>query len=208
MADSVAGDLRADAGIMIAPEKYYDRVIEIDLSRLEPYINGPFTPDAATPISEFAEKVLVNGYPRKMEVGLIGSCTNSSYQDLSRAVSLARQVEEKHLKVAAPLIVNPGSERIRATAERDGMIGTFEKVGATIMANACGPCIGQWKRETDNPTRKNSIVTSFNRNFAKRADGNPNTYAFVASPELTMALTIAGDLCFNPLTDVFVNREV
>ena len=207
MADSVAGDLRADAGIMIAPEKYYDRVIEIDLSRLEPYINGPFTPDAATPISEFAEKVLVNGYPRKMEVGLIGSCTNSSYQDLSRAVSLARQVEEKHLKVAAPLIVNPGSERIRATAERDGMIGTFEKVGATIMANACGPCIGQWKRETDNPTRKNSIVTSFNRNFAKRADGNPNTYAFVASPELTMALTIAGDLCFNPLTDVLVNRE-
>lgn len=127
MADSVAGDLRADADIMIAPEKYYDRVIEIDLSRLEPYINGPFTPDAATPISEFAEKVLVNGYPRKMEVGLIGSCTNSSYQDLSRAVSLARQVEEKHLKVAAPLIVNPGSERIRATAERDGMIGTFEK---------------------------------------------------------------------------------
>lgn len=207
MADSVAGDLRADANIMIAPEKYYDRVIEIDLSRLEPYINGPFTPDAATPISEFAEKVLVNGYPRKMEVGLIGSCTNSSYQDLSRAVSLARQVEEKHLKVAAPLIVNPGSERIRATAERDGMIGTFEKVGATIMANACGPCIGQWKRETDNPTRKNSIVTSFNRNFAKRADGNPNTYAFVASPELTMALTIAGDLCFNPLTDVLVNRE-
>ena len=207
MADSVAGDLRADADIMIAPEKYYDRVIEIDLSRLEPYINGPFTPDAATPISEFAEKVLVNGYPRKMEVGLIGSCTNSSYQDLSRAVSLARQVEEKHLKVAAPLIVNPGSERIRATAERDGMIGTFEKVGATIMANACGPCIGQWKRETDNPTRKNSIVTSFNRNFAKRADGNPNTYAFVASPELTMALTIAGDLCFNPLTDVLVNRE-
>ena len=207
MADSVAGDRRADADIMIAPEKYYDRVIEIDLSRLEPYINGPFTPDAATPISEFAEKVLVNGYPRKMEVGLIGSCTNSSYQDLSRAVSLARQVEEKHLKVAAPLIVNPGSERIRATAERDGMIGTFEKVGATIMANACGPCIGQWKRETDNPTRKNSIVTSFNRNFAKRADGNPNTYAFVASPELTMALTIAGDLCFNPLTDVLVNRE-
>ena len=207
MADSVAGDLRADADIMIAPEKYYDRVIEIDLSRLEPYINGPFTPDAATPISEFAEKVLVNGYPRKMEVGLIGSCTNSSYQDLSRAVSLARQVEEKHLKVVAPLIVNPGSERIRATAERDGMIDTFEKVGATIMANACGPCIGQWKRETDNPTRKNSIVTSFNRNFAKRADGNPNTFAFVASPEIVLALTIAGDLCFNPLKDRLVNHD-
>ena len=207
MADSVAADLRADDEVMARPDDFYDRVIEINLSELEPYINGPFTPDAATPISEFAEKVLVNGYPRKMEVGLIGSCTNSSYQDLSRAVSLARQVEEKHLKVAAPLIVNPGSERIRATAERDGMIGTFEKVGATIMANACGPCIGQWKRETDNPTRKNSIVTSFNRNFAKRADGNPNTFAFVASPEIVLALTIAGDLCFNPLKDRLVNHD-
>ena len=170
-------------------------MIEINLSELEPYINGPFTPDAATPISEFAEKVLVNGYPRKMEVGLIGSCTNSSYQDLSRAASIARQVAEKHLAVAAPLIVNPGSEQIRATAERDGMIDAFQKIGATIMANACGPCIGQWKRHTDDPVRKNSIVTSFNRNFAKRADGNPNTHAFVASPELVLALTIAGDLC-------------
>lgn len=207
LADSIAADLQADADVMMAPENYYDRVIEIDLSRLEPYINGPFTPDAATPISDFISKVLENDYPRKMEVGLIGSCTNSSYQDLSRAASLARQVEEKQLDVAAPLIVNPGSERIRATAERDGMIEAFENVGATIMANACGPCIGQWKRETDNPTRRNSIVTSFNRNFAKRADGNPNTYAFVASPELTMAFTIAGDLCFNPLTDVLVNRE-
>ena len=174
---------------------------------MEPYINGPFTPDAATPVSEFAEKVLKNGYPRKMEVGLIGSCTNSSYQDLSRAVSLAHQVTEKRLHAAAPLIVNPGSERIRATAERDGMIDAFEKIGATIMANACGPCIGQWKRVTDDPTRKNSIVTSFNRNFAKRADGNPNTYAFVASPELTMALTIAGDLCFNPLKDTLLNAD-
>ena len=139
MADSVAGDLRADADIMIAPEKYYDRVIEIDLSRLEPYINGPFTTDAATPISEFAEKVLLNGYPRKMEVGLIGSCTNSSYQDLSRAASIAREALEKDVAIAAPLIVNPGSEQIRATAERDGMITLFRQIGATIMANACGP---------------------------------------------------------------------
>lgn len=207
MATSVVSELCADEEVLVHPEKYYDRIIEIDLATLEPYINGPFTPDAATPISEFAEKVLKNGYPRKMEVGLIGSCTNSSYQDLSRAASLARQVTEKHLHVAAPLIVNPGSERIRATAERDCMIDAFEEVGGTIMANACGPCIGQWKRETDDPTRRNSIVTSFNRNFAKRADGNPNTYAFVASPELTMALTIAGDLCFNPLKDTLVNAD-
>ena len=207
LAESVEADLRADEVVTDEPLKYYDRVIEIDLSELEPYINGPFTPDAATPISEFAEKVLLNGYPRKMEVGLIGSCTNSSYQDLSRAASLAKQVAEKKLSVASPLIVNPGSEQIRATAERDGMIETFEQIGATIMANACGPCIGQWKRHTDDPTRKNSIVTSFNRNFAKRADGNPNTYAFVASPELTMALTIAGDLCFNPLKDRLVNHD-
>lgn len=206
-ADRLVAYLTADNEVIAEPEKYYDKVIEIDLSALEPYINGPFTPDAATPISEFAEKVKVNGYPRKMEVGLIGSCTNSSYQDLSRAASIARQVAEKKLSVAAPLIVNPGSEQIRYTAERDGMIGDFEAIGATIMANACGPCIGQWKRHTDDPNRKNSIVTSFNRNFAKRADGNPNTYAFVASPELTMALTIAGDLCFNPLKDRLMNAN-
>ena len=207
MADSVAADLRADDEVMARPDDFYDRVIEINLSELEPYINGPFTPDAATPISEFAEKVVTNGYPRKMEVGLIGSCTNSSYQDISRVASVARQVNEKNLGVAAPLIVNPGSEQIRATAERDGMMDVFEKMGATIMANACGPCIGQWKRHTDDPTRKNSIVTSFNRNFAKRADGNPNTFAFVASPEIVLALTIAGDLCFNPLKDRLVNHD-
>ena len=207
MADSVAADLRADDEVMARPDNFYDRVIEINLSELEPYINGPFTPDAATPISEFAEKVVTNGYPRKMEVGLIGSCTNSSYQDISRAASVARQVNEKNLGVAAPLIVNPGSEQIRATAERDGMMDVFEKMGATIMANACGPCIGQWKRHTDDPTRKNSIVTSFNRNFAKRADGNPNTFAFVASPEIVLALTIAGDLCFNPLKARLVNHD-
>lgn len=207
MASSVAHELCADAEVMTAPEQYYDRVIEIDLSTLEPYINGPFTPDAATPISEFAAKVKANDYPRKMEVGLIGSCTNSSYQDISRAASIAKEAVALNLKVASPLIVNPGSEQIRATVERDGMIDTFKQVGAVIMANACGPCIGQWKRHTDDPTRKNSIVTSFNRNFAKRADGNPNTFAFVASPELTMALTIAGDLCFNPLTDTLVNEK-
>ena len=207
MADTIAADLCADDEVVADPEKYYDRVIDIDLSLLEPYINGPFTPDAATPISKFAEKVIMNGYPRKMEVGLIGSCTNSSYQDLSRAASLARQVKDKKLTVSGALIVNPGSEQIRATAERDGMIEAFESIGATIMANACGPCIGQWKRCMDNPERKNSIVTSFNRNFAKRADGNPNTYAYVASPELTMALTIAGDLCFNPLRDTLINHD-
>ena len=207
MADSVAADLRADDEVMARPDDLYDRVIEINLSELEPYINGPFTPDAATPISEFAEKVVTNGYPRKMEVGLIGSCTNSSYQDISRAVSVARQVNEKNLGVAAPLIVNPGSEQIRASAERDGRMDVCEKIGATIKDNACGRCIGQWKRHTDDPTRKNSIVTSFNRNFAKRADGNPNTFAFVASPEIVLALTIAGDLCFNPLKDRLVNHD-
>ncbi len=206
MADDVKGDLRADAEVTANPEQYYDRVINIDLSTLEPYINGPFTPDAACPISEFARKVKENGYPQRMEVGLIGSCTNSSYQDLSRAASLARQVQTKHLQSASPLIVNPGSEKIRATALRDGLIELFQEMGATVMTNACGPCIGQWKRVGD-ATRPNSIVTSFNRNFAKRADGNPNTHAFVASPELTVALTIAGDLCFNPLTDTLVNKN-
>lgn len=148
-----------------------------------------------------------NGYPRRMEVGLIGSCTNSSYQDLSRAASLARQVKAKGLKMAAPLIINPGSEQVYCTSLRDGMIADFQAVGAVIMTNACGPCIGQWKRVTDDPTRANSIVTSFNRNFAKRADGNPNTHAFVASPEMAMALAIAGDLCFNPMTDTLLNEQ-
>ena len=199
-ATAVSDYLEADMDVQAQPDSFYDRVIVINLSELEPHINGPFTPDAATPISEFATKVKENGWPRKMEVGLIGSCTNSSYQYLSRAASIARQAAEDKIPVAAPLIINPGSEQIRYTAERDGILGDFEQIGATVMANACGPCIGQWKRHTDDNTRKNSIVTSFNRNFAKRADGNPNTHAFVASPELTLALTIAGDLCFNPLT--------
>ena len=206
-ATAVSDYLEADMDVQAQPDSFYDRVIVINLSELEPHINGPFTPDAATPISEFATKVKENGWPRKMEVGLIGSCTNSSYQDLSRAASIARQAAEDKIPVAAPLIINPGSEQIRYTAERDGILGDFEQIGATIMANACGPCIGQWKRHTDDNMRKNSIVTSFNRNFAKRADGNPNTHAFVASPELTLALTIAGDLCFNPLTDTLKTAD-
>jgi aconitate hydratase len=210
MAEDIASYLQSDPEVTSEPEKYYDRIIEIDLSSLEPYINGPFTPDAAVPISEFAARVTANGYPYRMEVGLIGSCTNSSYQDLSRAASVARQAVEDNIVVAAPMIINPGSEQIRYTAERDGLIADFKKVGAVIMANACGPCIGQWKRSIggeEDRTRKNSIVTSFNRNFAKRADGNPNTHAFVASPELTMALTIAGDLRFNPLTDMLKTAD-
>ena len=206
-ATAVSDYLEADMDVQAQPDSFYDRVIVINLSELEPHINGPFTPDAATPISEFATKVKENGWPRKMEVGLIGSCTNSSYQDLSRAASIARQAAEDKIPVAAPLIINPGSEQIRYTAERDGILGDFEQIGAAVMANACGPCIGQWKRHTDDNTRKNSIVTSFNRNFAKRADGNPNTHAFVASPELTLALTIAGDLCFNPLTDTLKTAD-
>ena len=206
-ATAVSDYLEADMDVQAQPDSFYDRVIVINLSELEPHINGPFTPDAATPISEFATKVKENGWPRKMEVGLIGSCTNSSYQDLSRAASIARQAAEDKIPVAAPLIINPGSEQIRYTAEWDGILGDFEQIGATVMANACGPCIGQWKRHTDDNTRKNSIVTSFNRNFAKRADGNPNTHAFVASPELTLALTIAGDLCFNPLTDTLKTAD-
>ncbi len=207
MADGNAAALCADAEVAAHPENYYDRIIEIDLDTLEPYLNGPFTPDAACTISEFAAKVKANGYPQRMEVGLIGSCTNSSYQDLSRAASLARQVKEKGLKMAAQLIINPGSEQVYCTAERDGMMADFKAVGGVIMTNACGPCIGQWKRLTDDNTRPNSIVTSFNRNFAKRADGNPNTHAFVASPEMAMAMAIAGDLCFNPLTDTLLNER-
>lgn len=206
LADKMKSVLVADAEVAESPEKYYDRVIEIDLSSLEPYINGPFTPDAAQPISEFAAVVRAKGYPRKMEVGLIGSCTNSSYEDMGRAASVARQAVEKRLEVKAEFIVNPGSEQVLCTATRDGIIADFEAIGAVVMTNACGPCIGQWHRHTDDNNRPNSIVTSFNRNFAKRADGNPNTYAFVASPELVTALTIAGDLCFNPLTDKLVNR--
>lgn len=207
MADKISDYLKADKEVLETPEKYYDRVIEINLSELEPYLNGPFTPDAAHPISEFGRIVKENGYPQIMEVGLIGSCTNSSYQDLSRAASVARQASKKQLKTKAEFRINPGSEQVRYTAERDGLIADFEAIGGIVMTNACGPCIGQWKRHTDDNQRANSIVTSFNRNFAKRADGNPNTHAFVASPEIVTALTIAGDLCFNPLTDSLINEK-
>ena len=180
--------LRADEGA----EKYYSRIIEIDLSTLEPYVNGPFTPDAACPLSEMSERVKAQGFPEKVEVCLIGSCTNSSYQDLSRAASVARDALSKGMKPKAQLIINPGSERIKATAERDGLLQTLREAGAIIMTNACGPCIGQWKRKTDDPLRRNSIVTSFNRNFAKRADGNPNTHAFIVSPEIAVAFAFSG----------------
>ena len=207
LADENINNLKADEEVYNNPEKYYDKIIEINLSELEPYLNGPFTPDAACTISEFAKKVEENKYPTAMEVGLIGSCTNSSYHDLSKAASIARQVIEKKLKVKSKIIINPGSEASYNAALRDGIIDDFKKIGAVIMTNACGPCIGQWNRQEPDNTRANSIVTSFNRNFAKRADGNPNTHAFVASPETVMALSIAGDLRFNPLKDTLTNEE-
>lgn len=207
-ADAIAADcLVADSEVFANPSEYYDRIIEINLSELEPYINGPFTPDAAAPISEFVRTAIEKGYPERMEVGLIGSCTNSSYEDMSRAASLARQAAEKGLSVEAQFIVTPGSEVVRYTAQRDGLLADFEAIGGTVMANACGACIGQWSRHTADPKRANSIVTSFNRNFAARNDGNPATHAFVASPELTTALTIAGRITFNPLTDTLINRD-
>ena len=199
--------LQPDAEVVAQPEKYYDRLIEINLSELEPYINGPFTPDAAYTLSEFAQVVKEKAYPQKMEAGLIGSCTNSSYEDLMRAASVVKKAKEAGLKVQAQFIINPGSEQVRYTAERDGVLGEFESVGAVVMANACGPCIGQWKREQEIPDRPNSIITSFNRNFAKRNDGNPNTHTFISSPEIVAALTIAGDLCFNPIKDTLINEK-
>lgn len=205
LADQIASNLRADDDVVENPDKYFDQLIEIDLDKLEPYINGPFTPDAAYPVSEFAAVVRQNGYPQKLEVGLIGSCTNSSYEDLTRAVSLVKQAKSAGIKAKAEFIITPGSELIRYTTNRDKLLQEFESIGGVIMANACGPCIGQWKRHSDDPERANSIITSFNRNFAKRNDGNPNTHSFVASPEIVTALAIAGDLCFNPLTDFLVN---
>jgi aconitate hydratase len=207
LANGIINDLRADTEVYFSPEKYFDQVIEIDLDTLEPYVNGPFTPDAAYPVSEFVKIVKEKDYPQQLEVGLIGSCTNSSYEDLTRAASVARQATAKNLKTRAEFVVTPGSELIRYTTERDGLLGDFEKIGGVVMANACGPCIGQWKRHTDDPERKNSIITSFNRNFAKRNDGNPNTHSFVASPEIVTAYAISGDLCFNPLTDYLMNEN-
>lgn len=207
MARQNAAELRADEAVLANPAIFYDQVIDIDLSKVEPHLNGPFTPDAATPISQMKAKGPANDYPMAVEVGLIGSCTNSSYQDLCRAASVARQAYEKNIEVKGQLIINPGSEQIRLTAERDGILEDFRRIGALIMTNACGPCIGQWKRHTDEPERKNAIVTSFNRNFRRRADGNPNTYAFIGSPELTTVLAIAGRLDFNPATDTLLNKE-
>lgn len=201
LARSCAGELRADDEVLRNPEKYFDRIIDINLSELEPYLNGPFTPDAANTVSGMAAKVQEAGYPSRVEVSLIGSCTNSSYQDLARAASVAQAALDAGLKPKTALIINPGSERIRATAERDGILPVLKKAGAVVMANACGPCIGQWERKTDDPQRRNSIVTSFNRNFAKRADGNPNTHAFVASPDTAVVMAFAGRLGFNPVRD-------
>lgn len=207
MADNIAEHLTGDPECYADPEKYFDRVVEIDLSTLEPHINGPYTPDLAWPISRFAQAVEENNYPAKLEVGLIGSCTNSSYEDLTRAASLARQAKDHKLKVKSEFTVTPGSEQIRYTVERDGLLDVFEDIGGVVLANACGPCIGQWARHMDDPTRKNSILTSFNRNFSKRNDGNASTHAFVASPEIVTAMSIAGDLRFNPLTDAITNEE-
>ena len=207
MADQIASYLTGDAEVYANPEKYFDQVIEINLSELEPHLNGPFTPDLATPISKMKETAAANGWPTKVEVGLIGSCTNSSYEDISRAVSLARQVKEKGLALKSEFTITPGSEQVRYTIERDGFLDTFGSIGAKVFANACGPCIGMWDRMGAEKQERNTIVHSFNRNFAKRADGNPNTMAFVASPELVTALAIAGDLTFNPLTDTLTNDK-
>ena len=206
-ANKVKDYLKADPEVYQNPELYYDKVIEIDLSALEPYLNGPFSPDLATPISQMKQKALENDWPLQVQVGLIGSCTISSYEDISRAASLARQVKDKKLKTKSKFTITPGSEQVRYTIERDGLIDTLHEIGATVFANACGPCIGMWDREGAEKQEKNTIVHSFNRNFAKRADGNPNTLAFVGSPELVTAISIAGRLDFNPITDKLINEE-
>ncbi|HRB71452.1 MAG TPA: aconitate hydratase [Flavobacterium sp.] len=206
-ANAIAKYLTADEEVYANPEQYFDQVIEINLSELEPHLNGPFTPDLATPISKMREEAEKNNWPLKVEIGLIGSCTNSSYEDIARAASLAKQVADKKLKTKAQFTITPGSEQVRYTIERDGFIDTFDKIGATVFANACGPCIGMWDREGAEKEERNTIVHSFNRNFSKRADGNPNTLAFVGSPELVTALAIAGDLGFNPLTDKLINED-
>lgn len=207
LANAIKEHLTGDDEVYETPEQYFDQVIEINLSELEPHINGPFTPDLAWPISKFAAAVKENGWPEKLEVGLIGSCTNSSYEDISRAASLAEQAVEKHLVAKSEYTVTPGSEQVRYTVERDGFLDTFGKIGGVVLANACGPCIGQWARHGAEKKEKNSIITSFNRNFAKRADGNPNTHSFVASPEIVTALAISGSLLFNPLTDTLTNEK-
>jgi aconitate hydratase len=206
-ADAIKEHLRPDDDVYAHPEKYYDQLIEIDLTELEPHVNGPFTPDLAWPISKFAEAVKANAWPEKLEVALLGSCTNSSYEDITRSASVAKQAIDKNLKAKAEFTITPGSEQVRYTVERDGLLDTFDKIGGVVLANACGPCIGQWARHIDDPNRKNSIITSFNRNFAKRNDGLASTHAFVASPEIVTAFAIAGDLTFNPLTDKLKNED-
>lgn len=206
-ANAIREHLNADPEVYQEPEKYFDQVIEINLSELEPHLNGPFTPDLATPVSQMKAEAEKNGWPLKVEWGLIGSCTNSSYEDLSRAASIAKQAVDKGLVTKAEFGINPGSEQVRYTADRDGLIDTFTDLNATIFTNACGPCIGMWDRVGAERAEKNTIVHSFNRNFAKRADGNPNTFAFVASPEMVAAIAISGDLGFNPITDTLINDK-
>ncbi len=207
LADKVKNYLRSDFEVYDNPEIFYDQVIEINLDALEPHINGPFTPDLATPISQMAEAVKQHGWPEDVEVALIGSCTNSSYEDISRSASIAKDAIAKGLKTKSEYTITPGSEMVRYTIERDGFLDTFDKMGGVVLANACGPCIGQWARHIDDPTRKNTIVTSFNRNFAKRNDGLAATHAFVASPELVTALAISGKLTFNPMKDKLINEK-
>ncbi len=206
-ANEIKAYLTADAGVYDDPETYFDQVIEIDLSTLQPHLNGPFTPDLATPVGQMHDKATKNGWPIKVDWGLIGSCTNSSYEDLTRAASIAKQALAKKLKPKSDFGINPGSEQIRFTADRDGLLKVFEDLGATIFTNACGPCIGQWDRSDLKGDEKNTIIHSFNRNFSKRADGNPNTHAFVASPEMVAAIAIAGRLDFNPMTDTLLNED-
>ena len=206
-ANQIKEHLTADPEVYENPEKYFDELIEINLDELTPHLNGPFTPDLATPVSEMSEVAKKNEWPIKVEWGLIGSCTNSSYEDLSRAASIAKQAVEKNLVTKAEFGINPGSEQVRFTAERDGLLKTFEELDAKIFTNACGPCIGQWAREGADKQEKNSIIHSFNRNFSKRADGNPNTHAFVASPEMVAAVAISGRLDFNPINDTLINQD-
>lgn len=207
LADGVKEHLRSDAEVYAEPEKYYDQVIEINLSELEPHVNGPFTPDLATPISKMQETLEKEGWPEDVEVALIGSCTNSSYEDISRSASIAEDAMKKGLKAKSEFTITPGSEMVRYTIDRDGFLGTFDKMGGIVLANACGPCIGQWARHMDDPSRKNTIVTSFNRNFAKRNDGNSSTHAFVASPEIVTAFALSGKLGFNPMKDKLINEN-
>jgi aconitate hydratase len=206
-ANKIRPYLTGDDEVYENPEKYFDQVIEIDLNTLRPHLNGPFTPDLATPVGELGEKARKNDWPLKVDWGLIGSCTNSSYEDLSRAASIAQQAVDKKLKPKSDFGINPGSEQIRFTAERDGLLKVFENLGATIFTNACGPCIGQWDRSDRKGDEKNTIVHSFNRNFSKRADGNPNTHAFVGSPEMVAAIAISGRLDFDPMNDTLLNED-